>query len=131
MTRTGFCAKWSSLVAVLNGEPLAGNWTSSSAAPTLKSCRLDADQVEIARATFRRYGKGRHPAGLNFGDCFSYALVHSLGDTLLFKGQNFTRSDIRPAYADGPNNPPDTLEFCGSHSSRSIPRRATSPEIRR
>jgi len=66
---------------------------------------LDADQVEIARAAFRRYGKGRHPAGLNFGDCFSYALAHSLGDTLLFKGQDFTRSDIRPAYADGPEQP--------------------------
>src|SRR2546427_60618 len=35
---------------------------------------VDQDQVEIARAAFRRYGKGRHPAGLNFGDCFSYAL---------------------------------------------------------
>jgi ribonuclease VapC len=66
---------------------------------------LDADQVEIARAAFRRYGKGRHPAGLNFGDCFSYALARSLGDTLLFKGQDFARSDIRPAYAEGPEQP--------------------------
>ena len=66
---------------------------------------LDADQVEIARAAFRRYGKGRHPAGLNFGNCCSYALAHSRGDTLLFKGQDFTRSDIRPAYADRPDQP--------------------------
>jgi ribonuclease VapC len=58
---------------------------------------VDADQVEIARSAFRRYGKGRHPAGLNFGDCFSYALARSRGDRLLFKGEDFARTDVEPA----------------------------------
>jgi len=51
-------------------------------------------QVEIARRAFRRYGKGRHPARLNFGDCFAYALAKSSGEPLLFKGDDFTRTDV-------------------------------------
>jgi ribonuclease VapC len=51
-------------------------------------------QIETARAGFRRFGKGRHPAGLNFGDCFSYALAKSSGDTLLFQGEDFSKTDI-------------------------------------
>jgi ribonuclease VapC len=57
---------------------------------------VDADQVEIARAAFRRYGKGRDAAGLNYGDCFSYALAKARGDALLFKGDDFSRTDISP-----------------------------------
>ncbi len=54
------------------------------------------DQVEVARRAFRRYGKGRHPqACLNFGDCFSYALSHTSGEPLLFKGGDFTHTDVR------------------------------------
>jgi ribonuclease VapC len=55
------------------------------------------DQVEAAREGFRRFGKGRHPAGLNFGDCFSYGLAKTLGETLLFCGQDFTQTDVRAA----------------------------------
>jgi len=55
---------------------------------------VDADQAEIARRAFRRYGRGRHPAGLNFGDCFAYALVKTTGEPLLFKGDDFGRTDI-------------------------------------
>lgn len=58
---------------------------------------VDADQAEIARAAFRRYGKGRHEAGLNFGDCFSYALARARRARLLFKGEDFARTDIPPA----------------------------------
>jgi ribonuclease VapC len=58
---------------------------------------VDGDQVEIARAAFRLYGKGRHSAGLNFGDCFSYALARSRGEGLLFKGDDFARTDIATA----------------------------------
>ena len=50
-----------------------------------------------AAAAFVRYGKGRHPAGLNFGDCMSYALAKSLDAPLLYKGDDFARTDIRPA----------------------------------
>ena len=55
---------------------------------------VDADQVYIARQAFRQYGKGRHAAGLNFGDCFSYALAKTLGEPLLFKGNDFSRTNI-------------------------------------
>jgi ribonuclease VapC len=55
---------------------------------------VDADQVELARSAWRRFGKGRHPAGLNFGDCFAYALAEASGEPLLFKGEDFARTDI-------------------------------------
>jgi ribonuclease VapC len=53
------------------------------------------DQTEIARSAFRRFGKGRHPAGLNYGDCFSYALASISDDSLLFTGTDFSRTDIK------------------------------------
>jgi ribonuclease VapC len=55
---------------------------------------VDAEQVEIARSAWRKYGKGRHPAALNFGDCFAYALAKSSGEPLLAKGADFARTDI-------------------------------------
>jgi ribonuclease VapC len=55
---------------------------------------VDAEQAHLARQAFRQYGKGRHPAGLNFGDCFSYALARSQGEPLLFKGNDFGKTDI-------------------------------------
>jgi ribonuclease VapC len=51
-------------------------------------------QAELARRGFRRYGKGRHPAGLNFGDCFAYALARDTGEPLLYKGDDFSRTDV-------------------------------------
>ena len=51
----------------------------------------------IAREGFSNYGKGRHPAGLNFGDCFAYALAKSTGEPLLFKGEDFRQTDVLPA----------------------------------
>jgi ribonuclease VapC len=54
----------------------------------------DTKQVRIARAAFLRFGKGRHPAGLNFGDCASYALADLNNAPLLFKGQDFSQTDI-------------------------------------
>lgn len=53
--------------------------------------------ADIAIGAFRRYGKGRHRAGLNIGDCFSYALAAALDEPLLFKGNDFIHTDIRPA----------------------------------
>ena len=55
---------------------------------------IDSDHIDIARAAFRRYGKGRHSAGLNFGDCFSYALASAAGEPLLFKGADFSQTDL-------------------------------------
>ncbi len=58
---------------------------------------VDSDQVTIARTAFRTYGRGRHRAGLNFGDCFAYALAKATGEPLLFTGADFARTDIQPA----------------------------------
>ncbi|MDB5479267.1 MAG: PilT protein domain protein [Caulobacteraceae bacterium] len=55
------------------------------------------DHIEVAIDAFRRFGKGRHPAGLNFGDCFSYALAKATGEPLLFKGDDFSQTDIQRA----------------------------------
>lgn len=55
---------------------------------------FDAEQVEIARHAWQRYGKGNHPANLNYGDCFSYALAIQSGEPLLFKGQDFGKTDV-------------------------------------
>jgi ribonuclease VapC len=52
------------------------------------------DHAEIARSAYRRFGKGRHPAALNFGDCFAYALAILLGEPLLFVGEEFSRTDV-------------------------------------
>ena len=57
---------------------------------------LNVDQVEIALTTWRKYGKGNHPAGLNIGDCCAYALAKYSGEPLLFKGKDFSQTDIRP-----------------------------------
>jgi ribonuclease VapC len=55
---------------------------------------VDQDQAEIARLAWRRFGKGRHPAGLNYGDCFAYALAKSRRLPLLFQGDDFSQTDI-------------------------------------
>jgi ribonuclease VapC len=59
---------------------------------------VDASQGKLAREAFAQYGKGRHPAALNFGDCFTYALAKARDDVLLFKGDDFARTDIVPAW---------------------------------
>jgi ribonuclease VapC len=55
------------------------------------------EHLDLAIDAFRRFGKGRHPAGLNFGDCFSYALAKATGEPLLFKGNDFALTDVKPA----------------------------------
>ena len=56
-----------------------------------------SDQAEVARRAYRLYGKGRHVAGLNYGDCFAYALSKTSGEPLLFKGNDFARTDVVPS----------------------------------
>ena len=58
---------------------------------------ISAEQAIIARRAWRRFGKGRHAAGLNLGDCLAYALAESTRKPLLFKGDEFARTDIEPA----------------------------------
>jgi ribonuclease VapC len=55
---------------------------------------VDAELADLARSAWRKYGKGRHPAGLNFGDCFSYALAKFSGEPLLAKGTDFASTDL-------------------------------------
>lgn len=56
---------------------------------------VDAGQADVARTAYRTYGKGRHRAGLNYGDCFSYALSKVSGAPLLYKGDDFPHTDIQ------------------------------------
>jgi ribonuclease VapC len=65
---------------------------------------VDEGQVEIARAAYRRYGKGRHPAALNLGDCFAYALSRVRREPLLFKGDDFPRTDVEPVVTGRPES---------------------------
>lgn len=55
---------------------------------------VDAEQGHLARSAFSRFGKGRHRAGLNYGDCFAYAAAISLGEPLLCKGDDFSHTDV-------------------------------------
>ena len=55
------------------------------------------EQLEAARRAWRRFGRGNHPAALNFGDCFAYALAEMTGEPLLFKGEDFAKTDVEAA----------------------------------
>jgi ribonuclease VapC len=57
------------------------------------------EQAQVARQAYADFGKGRHPAGLNFGDCFAYALAKVAGEPLLFKGKDFRKTDVTSALA--------------------------------
>jgi ribonuclease VapC len=57
---------------------------------------VDLEQAQLARRGFSRFGRGRHPAGLNYGDCFAYALAVVRGEPLLFKGDDFAHTDVVP-----------------------------------
>lgn len=63
-------------------------------AAAIEIVAFDAEQMQEARSAFRRFGKGRHPAGLNFGDCAAYALARCTGQPLLFKGDDFSSTDV-------------------------------------
>jgi len=60
----------------------------------IKLAEVDAEQAETARVAFRKFGKGRHAASLNYGNCFSYALAKATGFPLLFKGNDFSQTDV-------------------------------------
>jgi ribonuclease VapC len=62
----------------------------------LEIVAVDLEQAQAARRAFSRFGKGRHPAGLNYGDCFAYALAMVLAEPLLYKGEDFRQTDITP-----------------------------------
>lgn len=71
----------------------------------IETVPVTAEHVAAARRTWRRFGKGNHPAALNFGDCFAYALAEVTGEPLLYKGEDFALTDMRPRR-------PGTYMFC-------------------
>ena len=82
-----------------DADGVAGTRRTHSAICELEIVAHDRELAHIAREAFLRFGKGRHPARLNCGDCASYALAKSLNIPLLFKGGDFAKTDIVPALA--------------------------------
>jgi ribonuclease VapC len=82
------------VVEARRGEPAGRELDLLLHRASVETVSVTADHVEIARQAWRRYGKGRHPAGLNFGDCFAYALARSSGEALLYVGEDFARTDV-------------------------------------
>lgn len=66
-------------------------------AANFQTTPVPSEVAEVAFDAFRRFGKGRHPAGLNFGDCFAYALAMTMGEPLLYKGGDFSKTDVEAA----------------------------------
>jgi ribonuclease VapC len=91
-------ASYVELAAVVDGrgDPvLSGALDAWLAAWGIETVPLSVEQARIARAAYRRFGRGSgHPARLNLGDCFAYALARDLGEPLLFKGADFALTDI-------------------------------------
>lgn len=81
-----------------NSDPvLSGRFDDLVALTGIALEPVTADQARVARQAYRDFGKGRHPAGLNFGDCFAYALARTRGEPLLFKGDDFALTDVEAA----------------------------------
>lgn len=89
------------VIEIRYGEPGGREFDLWLHRATVDLVSVDSSQAEAARAAYRRYGKGRHLAGLNFGDCFSYALAKVSGQPLLFKGDDFSHTDIARVAAGG------------------------------
>jgi ribonuclease VapC len=92
----------SALVAILYREPEAADFVERirAAEAFFRRAGIIVEPVtiehgELARQAFLDFGKGRHKAGLNFGDCFAYALAKATGEPLLFKGNDFSQTDIK------------------------------------
>lgn len=85
----------SAVVADCNRDPvLSRRLDSFLRDSTMRIETVTPAQAEIARQAYRDFGKGRHKAGLNFGDCFAYALAKDLDEPLLFKGNDFRHTDV-------------------------------------
>lgn len=69
--------------------------------PTVEVVSFSDEHVDVAYAAFEQYGRGRHPAKLNFGDCMAYAVAKLANAPLLYKGGDFALTDIRPAIPQG------------------------------
>ena len=93
-------ANWLEAAIIIDdrlGEDGAGGLKLFLVEAAVEIVPVTASQAELARAAYRRFGRGNHPAKLNFGDCFAYALAKERGEPLLFKGDDFVRTDIAAA----------------------------------
>ena len=92
-------ASWleAAIVADNRSPVAAAEFAGLMARLDLEIVPFTASQAMRAREAHRRYGKGRHKAALNLGDCFAYALASERGQPLLFKGEDFAATDIQPA----------------------------------
>jgi ribonuclease VapC len=91
-------ANWVEAAMVAEGRGQAdgaGRFDRVMAASGIEVVGVTPDMARRARDAWRRFGKGQHPAGLNFGDCFSYALAAELDEPLLFKGDDFSKTDVK------------------------------------
>ena len=79
------------------GTPLREDMEALLARARTEVADFTVEHAALAAAGWRRYGKGRHPAGLNLGDCFAYALAQSRNEPLLFKGTDFAQTDVKAA----------------------------------
>ena len=89
------------IVEVRHGEPGGRELDLLVHKAAIQVMPVDEDQAELARVAYRRFGKGRHAANLNFGDCFSYALSKATGERLLFKGGDFRLTDVEAVEVPG------------------------------
>lgn len=90
------------LAGTKGGEDVLAPFDAFLARAGVDLVAFDAEQARLARQAFLRYGKGRHPAALNLGDCAAYALAKSRKAPLLFKGNDFAKTDIIPALRQEP-----------------------------
>ena len=82
------------IIEARKGEPGGRELDSLILKADIVVVAVDAEHVSEARRAYRRFGKGRHAAGLNFGDVCAYALARTSGEPLLFKGDDFAETDI-------------------------------------
>jgi ribonuclease VapC len=97
-------ANWMEAAVVIDGsrDPIASaRFDTFCRAAELQIVPVTVEQAALARQSYRDYGRGSgHPAQLNFGDCFAYALARDTGEALLFKGNDFAHTDLSNALAD-------------------------------
>jgi ribonuclease VapC len=92
----------SAIIAILRSEPDALTFAELISTAEIAVVPVTEAQARRARAAYRDFGKGSgHPAGLNFGDCFAYALAQECQESLLFKGKDFIHTDVRAALDSG------------------------------
>lgn len=90
---------------------------------------VDSEQAHAARRAYSRFGRGRHRAGLNFGDCFSYALASVVNEPLLYKGDDFVYTDVKAVELEAPDSSP-TDDASGVRDSASADWAQTQPVTR-